>query len=58
VIETGKYALRASIRLASLPRWGKLHIDIFPKIVDDESPFVVCEYGAHYIFVPVLFLSQ
>ena len=58
VIVIGKYVSMANIRPASLSRWGKLNIDIFPQIVDDKSLFVVSEYGPHHVFVPVLFRSQ
>ena len=57
-IQVGKHALRPNIRPASLPRWRKFHIDIFPQIVDDEPLFIVSEYGAHHIFIPIVLLSQ
>ena len=53
-----RHVLKPNIRPASLPKWGKLHIDIFPQIVDDEPLFIVSQYGAHHVFVSVVFLSQ
>ena len=58
VIWVGRHVLRPNIRPASLSKRGKLHIDIFPQIVDDEPLFIVSQYGAHHVFVPVVFLSQ
>ena len=52
------YRKRPNIERVLLPRWGKLHIDIFPQIVDDESLPIVREDGAHHIFVSVIFLPH
>ena len=46
-----------NIRSTRLPNRGKLDVDIFPQIIDDESLFIVSQYGAHYIFIAVIFLS-
>ena len=50
-------ALGLNIRPASLPDRSKLDINIFPQIVDDEPLFIVSQYGAHHVFIPVVFLS-
>ena len=43
---------------ALLPKRGKFDIYIFPQTVDDKPLLIVSQYGTHYVFVPVVFLSQ
>lgn len=58
VILVVRHVLRSNIRVAPLPKWGKLHIDVFTEIVDDEPLFIVSKYCAHHVLVPIIFLSQ
>lgn len=47
-----------NIRPVWLPNRGKLDVDIFPQIIDDKPLFIVSQYGAHHVFIAVIFLSE
>ena len=50
--------VEAEYPAAMLPKRGEFDVYIFPQIVDDKPLFIVSQYGAHHIFIPVVFLSQ
>src|SRR6185436_9698338 len=53
-----KRVVGLNIRSTRLPNRGKLDVDIFPQIIDEKPLFIVSQYGAHYIFIAVIFLPQ